>query len=150
MSRSETPLKHRLSSLAAQMTLVILLALIAAQAISVSILGHAYQSAISDINHRERFNEIKSLVQLLEKAPEKNYTAILKAVKKKGVWTDVSPSYTVKPERMGSTEKNWPESWKSYWVRLIKIMYALKCLIFARIETMAHLKAQTSNAASTE
>lgn len=93
------------SSLAAQMILVVLLALIVAQVLSLMILGSAYRSVLSDINQRARFQQIESLVYLLETSPREDYQAILSAVRSKGVRFNISDTSPINPEKMGEREK---------------------------------------------
>ena len=97
--------KLKPSSLVAQMMLVVLLALIVAQALSVFILGSAYRTVISDINQRARFQQVESLIHLLEESPREEYQAILSAVRAKGVWFNVSSSSSIDPKKMAGGEK---------------------------------------------
>ena len=83
-------LKLKPNSLAAQMILVVLLALILAQAFSLIILGSAYRTVIYDINKKARVQQMESLVYLLEDSDWKQYQAILSAARSRGVVFTIS------------------------------------------------------------
>ena len=97
--------KLKPSSLVAQMMLVVLLALIIAQALSLFILGSAYRTVLSDINQRARFQQVESLIYLLEDSPREEYKAILSAVRAKGVWFNVSSTSSIDSNDMAGGEK---------------------------------------------
>ena len=77
-------------SFVAQTIVLVLLALIVAQALSLFILGTAYRSAVSDVNQSTRVQQIISLVQLLESSPPEQYSTILAASRNRYGWYSVS------------------------------------------------------------
>ncbi|OED48668.1 hypothetical protein ACH42_02265 [Endozoicomonas sp. (ex Bugula neritina AB1)] len=97
--------KLKPASLAAQMILVVLLALIVAQMLSLFILGSAYRTVISDINQKAQFQQVESLIHLLEDSPKEDYKAILTAVRAKGVWFNISESSSINSDAMTTVEK---------------------------------------------
>ena len=78
------------SSLAAQMILMVLLALLLAQVISLVILGGAYRSVLSDINQQSQLRQVESLVQLLEVSSPAEYSSILAASRSSYAWFTVN------------------------------------------------------------
>lgn len=93
------------SSMAAQMILVVLLALVVAQVISFLILGNAYRTVVSDINQKSQFQQIDSLVLLLEASDVGNYPAILAASSTKNAWFSVDDSSSVPSQGMNLREQ---------------------------------------------
>ncbi|PJE78453.1 Osmolarity sensor protein EnvZ [invertebrate metagenome] len=74
------------SSMAAQMILTVLLAIIMAQLLSFIILGSAYQTVFSEIDQKSQFQHIESLTKLLEQSDTENYLPILNASRTQNNW----------------------------------------------------------------
>ena len=77
------------SSMVTQMVLAVLVALVIAQIFSFVILGNAYRTVLSDISQKSQFQQIESLVWLLENNPISDYSAILAAARTKNAWFTV-------------------------------------------------------------
>ena len=93
------------ASLVTQMMLAVLFALIIAQGLSLMILGSAYRTVLSDINQKARFQQVQSLIHLLEESPQEDYQAILSAVRSKGVWFNISKNSSVSSDVMTLADK---------------------------------------------
>ncbi len=93
------------TSLVAQMVVVVLAALMIAQAVSFIILGNAYRTALSDISQRSQFQQIESLVWLLENNPMTDYPAILAAARTKTVWFSVDENSELSGKKMNGRDQ---------------------------------------------
>ncbi len=93
------------SSMAAQMILVVLLALLLAQATSLIILGSAYRTLLSDINQKSRLQQMESLVLLLEESPYETYSTILAASRSRNAWFTVNKRSAIHSAEMTSRER---------------------------------------------
>lgn len=83
------------SSLVAQVMAAVLLALLFAQAISLTILGGAYKTALFTINQKSQLQQVESLVWLLESSALDEYGAILAASRSRTAWFTVERSSLV-------------------------------------------------------
>ena len=92
------------SSMAAQMIMVVLLALMVAQGVSLVILGGAYRTTLSDINQKTQLRQLGSLVQLLEENEPATYASILNASSSGSVRFSVNTIPEVKPANMTTRE----------------------------------------------
>ena len=93
------------SSLVGQMVTVVLLALLVAQLLSLIILGMAYKSVITDSNRMLRFQQVHSLVDLLEDSPEDLYPAVLSASRTPYTWFTVTQESQVDSREMDRVER---------------------------------------------
>lgn len=129
-------IKRLLSSMVTQMVLAVLVALMIAQAVSFVILGNAYRTVLSDINQKSQFQQIESLVWLLENNPVDDYSAILAAARTKNAWFTVDDDSeltdTVLPFSMNSRDKRLVQ-------RLLHLMGdRYKGRIFVKVDHSRH------------
>lgn len=107
--------KRLWSSMVTQMVLVVLVALVFAQVFSFVILGNAYRTVLLDISQRSQFQQIESLVWLLENNPVTDYSAILAAARTQNAWFTVD-------ERSDLTSKDMNVHDKRLMQRLLHLM----------------------------
>lgn len=77
-------------SFVAQVIAVVLLTLLMAQLLSVLVLWGVHKSVVSDVNRLTRFQQVESLVELLENSPKELYPAILAASRTRYAWYTLS------------------------------------------------------------
>lgn len=85
-------LKSLFSGMLMQMIVAVFVAMMLALALSFFILEDAHRTAITDVNRRVQFEQVESLVWLLENNPAKDRPVILAAANNKSVFADVSPT----------------------------------------------------------
>ncbi|MFK0569705.1 ATP-binding protein, partial [Endozoicomonas sp.] len=141
-------IKRLWSSMVTQMVLVVLLALVIAQAFSFVILGNAYRTVLSDINQKSQFQQIESLVWLLENNPVDDYPAILAAARTKNTWFTVDDyiemTDTVLPFSMNVQDKRRMQ-------RLLHLMGdPYKGRIFVKVDHSSGSGEKNSDKKSTE
>ncbi len=93
------------SSMVTQMVLAVLVALAIAQIFSFVILGNAYRTVLSDISQKSQFQQIESLVWLLENNPISDYAAILAAARTKNAWFTVDEQSDLASRNMSARDK---------------------------------------------
>lgn len=93
------------SSMVTQMVLAVLVALAIAQIFSFVILGNAYRTVLSDISQKSQFQQIESLVWLLENNPISDYSAILAAARTKNAWFTVDDRSELANRDMNARDK---------------------------------------------